>query len=119
MDMIIDCIEKVGIGIALFLCSYVANVCLGAWRSVKLEGYEFDWKLILESVIKFVVLGIGITLLSAVVSVFPMYLSYVGIDISEDAMQVFDSLVIVGAFVSASVRYVTDAYEKLKEILGV
>lgn len=118
MTIVVDNLEKVGIGVVLFLGAYLSNICLGAWRNVKIEGYDFDWKLIAQSAVKFVVLGIGIGLMSIVVSILPEYMTYVGIDITDEAMQVFDSIVIVTAFMTAAVKYVKDAYAKLKDILG-
>lgn len=117
MTIIIDNLEKVGIGVVLFLGAYLSNICLGAWRSVKIEGYDFDWKLVGQSLIKFIVLGVGIGLLSIVISTLPIYMVYVGIDIAEETMQVLDSIVIITAFVVATTKYVKDAYTKLKAIL--
>ena len=116
--LILTNLEKIGVGIGLFLGAYVSNVCLGAWRSVKIEGYDFDWKLIGQSFVKFAVLGLGIGLLSIVVSILPMYMTYVGIVIEDETMAVLDSIVIIMAFVVACAKYVKDAYSKLKEILG-
>ena len=118
MTIVVANLEKVGIGVLLFLGAYLSNICLGVWRNVKIEGYDFDWKLIAQSAVKFVVLGIGIGLMSIVVSILPEYMAYVGIDITDEAMQVFDSIVIVTAFMTAAVKYVKDAYAKLKDILG-
>ena len=118
MTIVATNLEKVGIGVLLFLGAYLSNICLGVWRNVKIEGYDFDWKLIAQSVVKFVVLGVGIGLMSIVVSVLPMYMTYVGIVIEDETMNVLDSIVIITAFVVACGRYVKDAYGKLKEILG-
>mgnify|MGYP007031324537 FL=1 len=38
ISIVIANLEKVGIGAVLFLGAYMSNICLGAWRSVKLEG---------------------------------------------------------------------------------
>ena len=118
MSIVIANLEKVGIGVLLFLGAYMSNVCLGAWRSVKIEGYDFDWKLIGQSLVKFTVLGFGIGLLSIVVSILPVYMTYVGIVIEDETMAVLDSIVIITAFVVACAKYIKDAYGKLKEILG-
>lgn len=118
MSIVIANLEKVGIGALLFLIAYMSNICLGAWRSVKIEGYDFDWKLIGQSLVKFAVLGFGIGLLSIVVSILPVYMTYVGIVIEDETMAVLDSIVIITAFVVACAKYVKDAYGKLKEILG-
>ena len=116
--IVVDNLEKVGIGALLFLGAYMSNICLGAWRSVKIEGYDFDWKLIGQSFVKFIVLGLGIGLLSIVVSILPVYMTYVGVVIEDETMAVLDSIVIITAFVVACAKYVKDAYVKLKEILG-
>ena len=116
--IVVDNLEKVGIGALLFLGAYMSNICLGAWRSVKIEGYDFDWKLIGQSFVKFIVLGLGIGLLSIVVSILPVYMTYVGVVIEDETMAVLDSVVIITAFVVACAKYVKDAYGKLKEILG-
>ena len=112
-------LEKVGFGVAIFLGAYLSNICLGIWRNVKIEGYEFDWKLIGQSVLKFIVLGLGISLMSIVVSALPEYMTYIGVDIADETMQVMDGIVIVTAFVTAACKYVKDAFQKLKDILSV
>lgn len=117
-NLIIFNLEKIGIGAILFLSAYVANILLGAWKNVKIEGYEFNWRLIAQSIIKFIVLGVGVGLLSIVISIIPMYLTYIGIEIGAETMETIDSLVVVGAFLTATIRYVTDAVSKLKTILG-
>lgn len=110
-------LEKIGIGVVVFLGAYFSNMGLGAWKNVKIEGYDFDWKLIAQSLVKFVVLGIGVGLLSVVVSVIPMYLTYIGIEIGAETMETIDSMVIIGAFATATIKYVTDALSKIKAIL--
>ena len=117
-QIVVENLEKVGVGALLFLGAYMSNICLGAWRSVKIEGYDFDWKLIGQSLAKFIVLGLGIGLLSIVISILPVYMTYVGVVIEDETMAVLDSIVIITAFVVACGRYVKDAYGKLKEILG-
>lgn len=118
MTIVLLNLEKVGVGVALFLGAYLSNILLGVWSNVKIEGYDFDWKLIVQSLVKFVVLGLGVGLLSIVVSILPVYMTYVGVVIEDETMAVLDSIVIITAFVVACAKYVKDAYVKLKEILG-
>lgn len=119
IDIILMNLEKVGIGAALFLGAYIANILLGIWANVKIEGYDFDWKMILNSIVKFIVLGLGIALLSVVVSVVPAYATFVGIEIGQETMETIDGFVIIGAFLTATIRYIADAINKVKVILGV
>ena len=111
-------VEQVGIGLALFLAAYISNIGLGAWKNVKIEGYDFDGKAILQSLAKFGVLGVSIALLSFVVSIIPSYATYVGIEIGAETMGTINSLVIIGSFLTATIRYVVDAINKIKTILG-
>lgn len=116
--LVLTNLEKVGIGVALFLGAYLANIGLGAWKNVKVEGYEFDWKLIWQSILKFFVLILSLGLLSVVMSVIPAYVTYIGIEIGAETMETIDSLVVVGAFLTATIRYIGDGISKLKNILG-
>lgn len=118
MMLVVDNLEKIGIGVLLFLCAYLANMGLGAWNNVKIGGATFDWKLIVNSVVKFIVLGLSLALLSFVVSVIPAYATYVGVEIEAETLQTIDSIVIIGAFLAATIRYVTDAVGKVREILA-
>lgn len=117
-NLVIFNLEKIGIGAILFLSAYVANILLGAWKNVKIEGYEFNWKLIMQSIIKFIVLGVGVGLLSIVISIIPMYLTYIGIEIGAETMETIDSMVIISAFITATIKYVADSIAKIKAILG-
>ena len=118
MMIVIANLEKVGIGASLFLGAYIANILLGVWKNVKIEGYDFNWELILQSLLKFVVLGLGVGLLSVIVSIIPMYLTYIGIEIGAETMETIDSMVIIGAFLTATIGYIRDGISKLKNILG-
>lgn len=117
-NLVIFNLEKIGIGAILFLSAYVANILLGAWKNVKIEGYEFNWRLIAQSIIKFIVLGVGVGLLSIVISIIPMYLTYIGIEIGAETMETIDSMVIISAFITATIKYIADSIAKIKAILG-
>lgn len=112
-----DNLEKASIGFILFLCSYLANMGLGAWKKVKIDGNIFDWKLILQSGLKFIALGFSIGLLSCVISTIPAYAMYIGIDIADETLNTMNGLVIVSAFLTATIRYTSEAIDKLKTIL--
>lgn len=116
--LILTNLEKIGVGIGLFMGAYLANMGLGVWKNVKIDGNTFDWTLIKQSIVKFIVLILSIALLSIVVSVIPSYVTYVGVEISQEVLETIDALVIIGAFLTATVRYVGDAVSKLKTILG-
>lgn len=117
-NLVLMNLEKVGIGIALFLGAYLSNMGLGMWKNIKIDGATFDKQLILQSAIKFVVLGGSIALLSVVVGLIPEYISFIGLEIAPETLETIDSLVIIGAFLTATIRYIGDGISKLKNILG-
>lgn len=118
LQLILKNFELVGYGCGLFLMAYVANIALGAWQSVKVNGFDFDWVLILNSLIKYIVMGLGIALLSIVVTVIPEYVTYIGIEIDPSLLEGVTNAVIIGAFLTATVRYAKDAIDKVINILG-
>lgn len=118
ITLILSNLEKVGIGIALFMGAYLANIGLGAWKNVKIDGSQFDWKLIGQSLTKFLVLILSLGLLSVVTSILPAYATYIGIEIGAETMETIDSLLIIGAFMTATVKYVGEAVGKVKTILN-
>lgn len=117
MDIVFN-LEKVGLGSLLFLGAYLSNMGLGTWQSVKIEGIGFDWRKMVNSLLKFAVLALSIGMLSMVVSAIPMYATFVGIQIEEGTLQAIDSLVIMSSFFVATIKYTTEAIGKLKNILS-
>ena len=119
MLIVLENLEKVGIGIVLFVAAYLSNMGLGAWKSCQIDGFEFDWKLMVKSLIKFGILVGSIGLLSIVVSLIPVYMNYIGAAFEETTIQAIDGIVIVSAFLTATIRYAVDAIGKIKVILGI
>lgn len=117
--LILNNLEKVGVGAGMFLCAYLANIGLGAWNSVKIDGSAFEWRLIFQSVIKFILLGISIALLSCVVSLIPAYASYIGLNIEQSTLDTIDSIIIISSFLTATIKYTSDAVTKLKTLLTI
>lgn len=118
MDIIIMNLEKIGFGMLMFMGAYLANMGLGAWRNVKIDGAIFDWKKIAQSAVKFVVLVVSMGLMSIVASAVPVYATFIGIEIGAEVMETIDAMVIVGAFMTATIRYIGDAITKVKDLLA-
>lgn len=118
LSLILLNLEKIGFGVLLFLGAYLANIGLGAWKNVKIDGGSFDWKLIAQSAVKFGVLGLSLALLSIVLTLIPAYATYIGIEIAADTMETIDSIVVISAFLTATIRYAVDAVSKIKGIIG-
>lgn len=117
MLLIISNLMKIGIGALLFLIAYLSNMGLGAWKSVKIHGYDFDLKLIGESIVKYIVLVLSVAGLCIVVTVAPEYANYVGMAIPDEYIEVVSNVVIIGTFITGICIYVKDGFDKLKEII--
>lgn len=115
-QLIFTNLEKVGIGACMFLCAYITNILLGIWTNVKIEGYSFDWNLIKQSIIKFIIVTIGIILLTCMVTIIPICAGYLGIIIEESTLNEFSTVVIIGPFMTAAINYGKDALAKFKAI---
>lgn len=118
MNIIIMNLEKIGFGMLMFMGAYLANMGLGAWRNVKIDGANFDWKKIAQSGVKFVVLMVSMGLMSIVASAIPAYATFIGIEIGAEVMETIDAMVIVSAFMTATIRYIGDAITKVKDLLA-
>lgn len=119
LSLVVINLEQVGFGMILFLCAYVSNMGLGAYKSVKIDGSIFDWGLIANSVIKFIILGVCTAVLSITVAVIPQFMTFVGISIDAETLAAIDGVVIIGAFMTATLRYIADSISKIKDILGL
>lgn len=117
IETIVANLSKVGYGVGLFAIAYIANMLLGSWKNIKLDGAKFEWRLWVASAVKFVVLGIGLAMLSVAVTLVPYYAAYTGMSIGEDTLDAISTVVICGAFLVASTKYLTDAISKIKAIL--
>lgn len=118
VNIIVMNLEKIGFGMLMFMGAYLANMGLGAWRNVKIDGASFDWKKIAQSAAKFVVLVVSMALMSIVASAIPAYATFIGIEIGAEVMETIDAMVIVGAFMTATIRYIGDAITKVKDLLA-
>lgn len=117
MLLIITNLGKIGIGALLFLVAYLSNMGLGAWKNVKLEGCKFDWKMVFNSLAKYLVLVISMAGLCIVVTVMPEYANYVGLAIPDEYIEVISNVVIITMFLTGIGIYVKDGLEKLRAII--
>lgn len=117
--IILQDLEKVGIGVCVFLMCYIANILLGSYKNVRIEGYEFDWHLIVNSIIKFIIIGFGITFVTTACTIIPIYSSYIGIEIEESTLNTINSTIVIGSFSTAAIKYLAEAISKIKNILGM
>lgn len=114
-----DNLIKAGIGAGMFLIVYLSNMGLGAWRSIKINGYNFDWKLIGSSILKYLVLTLSVTGICVGITMIPVYAVYVGMTIPDEFIEAVSTVVIFGAFLTGTCMYAKDGIDKIKELMGI
>lgn len=117
LSLVTSNLMKIGIGAILFLIAYLSNMGLGAWKNVKLDGYDFDWKMVLHSLTKYLVLVISMAGLCIVITVTPEYANYVGLAIPDEYIEVISNVVIITMFLTGIGIYVKDGLTKLRDIV--
>ena len=117
MQIVLTNLTDVGIGVLLFIMSYVSNMALGLYYNVKVLNQPFDIGKIIDSAIKIAAFGIGTGLLCVCVTTIPAFATHVGFVIPEEYSTVFQDLAILAVFITSSLKYVIEAYGKFSAIL--
>jgi len=117
LDVLLTNLTHVGMGCALFIIAYVSNILLSLWYNIKICNQEFDYKKLLNSVLKILAFGTGTSLLVIGITLVPMFSNYVGFVIPEEYSEVFQNLAIISVFLISTCKYLIEAYTKFKKIL--
>lgn len=117
LDVLLTNLTHVGMGCALFIVAYVSNILLSLWYNIKICNQEFDYKKLLNSVLKILAFGTGTSLLVIGITLVPMFSNYVGFIIPEEYSEVFQNLAIISVFLISTCKYLIEAYTKFKKIL--
>lgn len=118
MVVIMDNLSKVSTGFLLFLIVYTGNMALGIWNSIKIKKIDFDWKLLVESVVKCLVLVYGVGAICIGVTAIPEYINYVGIPIPTEYSETVSIAILISAVVAGIYIYAKDGLEKIKSIFS-
>lgn len=101
----------------IFLCAYLSNVAFSMYYNIKILLQPFDKQKIINSGLKIAVFIIGLTLLCLAVTTLPLFASMIGWEIPAEYTDIFSDLVIIGAVLMVSCKYIVEAFTKFKAIL--
>lgn len=79
----------------------------------------FDREKAINSALKVAAFVVGLTLLCVSITTLPLYANQVGWAIPEEYADMFADLVIIGAVLIVSCKYIVEAFTKFKAILEV
>jgi len=117
IEQIVTNLIWVGYAMGILSIAWLSNFVLSIYCNIKVLNELFDIKRMISGIEKLLALCIGIGLLSLVITVFPIYMAYVGIPIAEEYISVFSIGTIVVLFGNSTIKYTTQAYNTLKDIL--
>lgn len=117
VDLILENLLIILYAVILLGLAMLSNICFGLWYNVKKLKKKFSFKKILESILKFLVFAIGLSALSVLITLLPVYAQYSGIQLAEEVYDIINLIAIVAIFISSIISYTKQAIEKLRNIL--
>lgn len=117
-NSIVENLVSIGWSMLIFLSAYLANVTFSLWYNIKLLHEPFDREKLINSAYKIATFVIGLTLLCVALTTLPLFANEVGWAIPQEYTDLFADLVIIGAVLLVSCKYIKEAFVKLTEILN-
>ena len=117
VDLILENLLIILYAVILLALAMLSNTCFGLWYNIKKLKKNFNLKKLLESVVKFLVFEIGLSALSILITLLPVYAQYSGIQLAGEAYDIINLITIVAIFISSIISYTKQAIEKLRNIL--
>lgn len=117
LTMILTNLTNIGWAMLIFLCAYLSNVAFSLYYNIKVLLQPFDRGKAINSALKVAAFVIGLTLLCLSITTLPLFADLVGWEIPVEYMDIFSDLVIIGAVLLVSCKYIAESFGKFKSIL--
>lgn len=118
LNSILENLISVGWSMLIFLAAYLANVTFSLWYNIKLQKEPFDRAKLIASSIKIATFVIGLVLLCVSVTTLPLFANEIGWTVPQEYSDIFADLVIIGAVLLVSCKYIKEAFGKFTAILN-
>lgn len=118
LNAVIENLINIGWAMLIFLSAYLANVVFSLWYNIKIQRQSFDKSKLIASALKVLTFVVGLTLLCVAITTLPLFATQVGWTIPDEYTDIFADLVIIGAVLLASCKYIKEAFEKFTAILN-
>ena len=105
LETILHNLTNIGWAMLIFLCAYLSNVSFSLYYNIKISG------------LKIAAFVCGLTLLCVAITTLPLFADMAGWEIPAEYVDIFSNLVIIGAVLMVSCKYITEAFTKSKAIL--
>ena len=118
LNAVIENLINIGWAMLIFLSAYLANVAFSLWYNIKIQQQSFDKSKLIASALKVLTFVVGLTLLCVAITTLPLFATQVGWTIPDEYTDIFADLVIIGAVLLVSFKYIKEAFEKFTAILN-
>lgn len=118
LNSILENLISVGWSMLIFLAAYLANATFSLWYNIKLRKEPFDRAKLIASSIKIATFVIGLVLLCVSVTTLPLFANEIGWTVPQEYSDIFADLVIIGAVLLVSCKYIKEAFGKFTAILN-
>lgn len=118
LNRVLENLANIGWAMLIFLAAYLANVAFSLWYNIKLQKQTFDRDKLLTSGLKVLTFIVGLSLLCVAITTLPLFANMVGWAIPAEYSDLFADLVIIGAVLLVSTKYIKEAYNKFVAILN-
>lgn len=117
LDAVLMNLINIGWAMLIFLAAYISNVAFSLYYNIKIMLQPFDRNKAINSGLKIAAFVVGLTLLCVAITTLPLFANQVGWVIPEEYADIFTDLVILGAVLLVSCKYIVEAFTKFKAIL--
>ena len=108
LETILHNLTNIGWAMLIFLCAYLSNVSFSLYYNIKILLEPFSKEKLINSGLKIAAFVCGLPLLCVAI---------VGWEIPAEYVDIFSNLVIIGAVLMVSCKYIAEAFTKFKAIL--
>ena len=111
-------LQKVGIGLGIFILMYISNMGASIYYNIKILGGKFSSQKLIDSGIKVASLAVAIIAFCLSVTLVIPWVNYVGLPIPEEFSDVLNMVAMCGVALTGIVKYGKEAFTKISKILN-
>ena len=111
-------LQKVGIGLGIFILMYISNMGASIYYNIKILGDKFSSQKLIDSAIKVASLAVAIITFCLSVTLVIPWVNYVGLPIPEEFSDVLNMVAMCGVALTGIVKYGKEAFTKISKILN-
>jgi len=116
-EAVINNLINISWAMLIFMCAYLSNVSFSMYYNIKILSEPFSKDKLINSAMKIAAFVIGLTLLCMAITTLPLFAEVVGWEIPAEYVDIFGDLIIIGAVLMVSCKYIVEAFTKFKAIL--